>query len=225
MNAFPLSSRLEVRSEVDTAGKKMKVWFDAEKYRPQIRYSVNGGPELVYREPFYVTDSAKIEAFILDSGGRKGEIARARLDYHKAVGRKVEYRTRYSGSYPAAGGMTLTDGYRGGLTYGDGRWQGFLTHVDVVVDLEAVCDLSFVSAGFMQLTGPGVYMPEYVTVSVSEDGNTFQEVARIKNEVSIREKRLVIRDFTARFRARGRYVRLFAKKHAGFQFLDEIVIW
>ena len=225
VNAFPLSSRLEVRSEVDTAGKKMKVWFDAEKYRPQIRYSVNGGPELVYREPFYVTDSAKIEAFILDSGGRKGEIARARLDYHKAVGRKVEYRTRYSGSYPAAGGMTLTDGYRGGLTYGDGRWQGFLTHVDVVVDLEAVCDLSFVSAGFMQLTGPGVYMPEYVTVSVSEDGNTFQEVARIKNKVSIREKRLVIRDFTARFRARGRYVRLFAKKHAGFQFLDEIVIW
>ena len=120
---------------------------------------------------------------------------------------------------------TLTDGYRGGLTYGDGRWQGFLADVDVVIDLDSVCDLSYVSAGFMQLIGPGVYMPRYVTVGVSEDGQHYREVARIENEVPADEKSLVISDFTARFQARGRYVRFFAKRQNGFQFVDEVVIY
>ena len=135
------------------------------------------------------------------------------------------YQKRYSGSYPAAGTGTLTDGYRGGLTYGDGRWQGFLADVDVLIDLDTVCNLNYVSANFMQLTGPGVYMPRYVVVSVSEDGVHFQEVARIENQVPSGEKSLVIRDFTTRFRARGRYVKFFAKRQNGFQFIDEIVVY
>ena len=147
------------------------------------------------------------------------------MDYHRAIGKKVTYQKRYSGSYPAAGTGTLTDGYRGGLTYGDGRWQGFLADVDVLIDLDTVCNLNYVSANFMQLTGPGVYMPRYVVVSVSEDGVHFQEVARIENQVPSGEKSLVIRDFTTRFRARGRYVKFFAKRQNGFQFIDEIVVY
>lgn len=69
--------------------------------------------------------------------------------------------------------------------------------------MDSVCNLSYVSARFMQLTGPGVYMPRYVTVSVSEDGNTFVEVARIENDVPADRKELVIKDFTARFAAVG----------------------
>ena len=35
-----------------------------------------------------------------------------------------------------AGGMNaLLDGYRGGLTYLDGRWQGYLNDLDCVVDM------------------------------------------------------------------------------------------
>lgn len=68
-------------------------------------------------------------------------------------------------------------------------------------------------------------MPEYVVVSVSEDGKTFADVARINNDISADCSDLVIKDFTARFTARGRYVRLLARKQAGFQFIDEIVVY
>lgn len=59
----------------------------------------------------------------------------------------------------------------------------------------------------------------------SEDGRTFQEVARIENTVPSDKRELVIKDFTARFAARGRYVRLFAGRQNGFQFVDEVVIY
>lgn len=225
VNTFTLSDHIDLLTEVDTLKQRMKIGFSSEKYQPEIHYTLNDGEEQVYQEPFYVTDSVRIRAFIVKDGKPGDEVLETRVDYHRAIGRPVVYKYRYSGSYPAAGMATLTDGRRGGLTYGDGCWQGFLSDVDVAIDMGEVGDLSYVSANFMQLTGPGVYMPNYVTVSVSEDGETYREIARIDNNVPSDKKELVIRDFTAHFKDRGRYVKFFAKRQNGFQFVDEIVIY
>lgn len=225
VNVFIPGGRPELLAEVDTVGKRLKISFDSELYRPEIRYSVNGGGEMEYTKPFYVTDSARIRAYAVKSDGSAGEMLEARVDYHRAIGKKVGYKYRFNDSYPAAGEVTLTDGVRGGLTYGDGRWQGFLSDVEVVIDMGEIVGLSYVSGRFMQLTGPGVYMPHYVSVSVSDDGKTFSEVARADNDVPSDRKELVIKDFTACFKARGRYVKFFARRQAGFLFLDEIVVY
>lgn len=229
VNVFRLSDRVDILTEVDTVGKRIKVWFDTEKYQPEIHYTLDGTDPVatspIYKVPFYITDSVMVKAAIFTGDLRSETISATRLDYHKAIGKTVAYRFRYNGSYPAAGNTTLKDGYRGGLTYSDGRWQGFLTNLDVTIDLGEVKELGYVSAKFMQLTGPGVYLPDYVTVSVSENGTDFQEVGRVQNDVSTEISTLVLKDFTTRFAAKGRYVRLFAKKHAGFQFVDEIVVY
>ena len=225
VNVFSLSDHLDLFTEVDTVGRRMKIGFDSEKYQPVIHYILNDGKEQIYQGPFYITDSARIKAYLVEEDKLGTDVLETRVDYHRAIGKAVTYKYCYSGSYPAAGLGTLTDGLRGGLTYGDGRWQGFLSPVDVVVDMDSVCNLSYVSARFMQLIGPGVYMPRYVTISVSEDGNTFFEIARIENDVPADKKELVIKDFTARFAARGRYVRFYAQRQKGFQFVDEIVIY
>lgn len=225
VNVFMLSDHLDLLTEVDTVGKRLKIGFASERYRPRICYTVDDGKEMEYTAPFYVTDSARIKAYIAQPGRPAGEILDTRVDYHRAIGKKVGYKYRFNGSYPAAGEGTLTDGLRGGLTYGDGRWQGFLSNVEVVIDMEAVSELSYVSARFMQLTGPGVYMPHYVTVSVSDDGETFFEVARMDNDVPSDKSDLVIEDFATGFKARGRYVKFFAQRQAGFLFVDEIVVY
>ena len=46
---------------------------------------------------------------------------------HLAVGTAVDYSIRYDSKYPATGKGALADGLLGGWSYGDGRWQGFLT--------------------------------------------------------------------------------------------------
>lgn len=228
VNVFPLSDRIEMTMEVDTLKKRIRVSFDSEKYKPEIRYTLDGtSPDVksfLYEEPFWV-DSAEIKAALFQNGERKGNISKGRFDYHKAIGKKVTYANKYSGSYPAAGDITLTDGYRGGLTYGDGRWQGFLKNLDVVVDMGSIQSLHSVSVQFMQLTGPGVYMPHYVQVSVSENGKDFTEVGQVKNDIPSDKPDLFFKSFTLSFSAKARYVWIFARKQAGFMFTDEIIIY
>lgn len=229
VNVFTLSDRVDMQMTVDTAEKRIRITFDSEKYRPEIRYTLDGSEpsasSQLYTAPFYITDSAEVRAALFCNGRRSPEISAGRFDYHKAIGKKVSYKNRYSGSYPASGESTLTDGYRGGLTYGDGRWQGFLKDLEVVVDLGEITDLHQVGIRFMQLTGPGVYMPRYVSIQVSDDGRHFSEAGRIENDIPAGKPDLFFKNFKACFEGRGRYVKVFARKQAGFLFTDEIIVY
>jgi hexosaminidase len=148
---------------------------------------------------------------------------------HLGVGKQVAYvdGSRYYSGYTAGGDGALVDGVRGGWTYGDKCWQGFLGRkgVDVVIDLEEVMPLRSVSADFMQICGPGVYMPSQVIVSVSDDGEAFTVLRQVDNEV-VRDEAVTFKTFGWEGNATGRYVRYQAVRSdfGGFLFVDEVVI-
>ena len=145
---------------------------------------------------------------------------------HKAKGKSVKYLKPIQEWYPAAGEKTFTDGVIGGWTYSDKRWQGFLSEIDVVIDLEEVQTISYVGGTFMQLAGPGVFMPQKVEISVSEDGENFEEIATVWNDVSTEIPDLLFRSFDTITSTKARYVRYHAYRSPkrGFIFLDEIVV-
>lgn len=147
---------------------------------------------------------------------------------HLGLKKQVKYTTPYAHQYTAGGDSALVDGYRGGWTYGDKRWQGFLnTDMDVTVDLGEVTSISSVSAEFMQLSGPYVWLPREVIISVSEDGELFTEVQRFKNDVPTTEDRLVFRTYEWKGKTAARFVRYQALSNGiegGWLFTDEIVI-
>ena len=148
---------------------------------------------------------------------------------HLGVGKQVAYvdGSNYYPGYAAGGAGALVDGIRGGWTYGDKCWQGFLGRkgVDVVIDLEEVVPLRSVSADFMQICGPGVFMPAQVVVSVSDDGNAFTELIRVDHDV-VRDDAVTFKTFGWEGEAMGRYVRYQAVRSdfGGFLFVDEVVI-
>lgn len=132
----------------------------------------------------------------------------------------------WSERYPAAGESTFTDGVIGGWTYSDRRWQGFLSDIDVTIDLGSVQKVSYVGGTFMQLTGPGVFMPRKVDILVSEDGEDFRLVTTVWNDVSVNAPELLFRSFDTIMDEDVRYVRYHACRSTmrGFLFLDEIVV-
>ena len=148
---------------------------------------------------------------------------------HLAVGKQVNYvdGCRYYPGYAAGGDDALVNGIRGGWTYGDKCWQGFLGRkgVDVVIDLEQAIAIREVNADFMQICGPGVFMPAQIVVSVSDDGETFTELTRIDNEV-VRDDAVTFKTFGWQGEATARYVRYQAVRSdfGGFLFVDEVVI-
>ena len=149
---------------------------------------------------------------------------------HLAVGKSVEYLypSRYYGpKYAAAGDTALTDGLRGTWTYADMRWQGFLGRggVDVVIDMGETTHIESIEADFMQICGPGVFMPCLVEIGISDDGETWTVIAEIEHEVVIDELPS-FKTFGWKGEVDTRYIRYKAhrSKYTGFLFVDEIVV-
>ena len=147
---------------------------------------------------------------------------------HLGLMKTVKYTSPYAPQYTPGGDSALVDGLRGGWTYGDKRWQGFLnTDMDITVDLGEMKEISSIAAEFMQLSGPYVWLPREVIISISEDGNTFTEQARLHTDVPTTEDRLVFRTYEWDGKASVRYVRYQALSNGiegGWLFPDEIVI-
>ena len=149
---------------------------------------------------------------------------------HLARGKKVEYLSPsryYAPKYAAAGDATLTDGLRGTWTYADERWQGFLGRggVDVIIDMEEVTTIRSIAADFMQICGPGVFMPCLVEIAVSTDGENYTKIADIEHEVVVDELPS-FKSFGWQGEVEARYIRYKAHRSSfsGFLFVDEIVV-
>ena len=125
----------------------------------------------------------------------------------------------------AGGEGALLDGYRGGLTYLDGRWQGYLDNLDCVIDMGEVTEIHSVSSRWMQLIGPGVYQPTEVELLTSEDGKTFTSQGIVPTTVAQDKADLTFQTYTFAGTWKARYLQLKAKNPKGFIFADEIVIW
>lgn len=229
LNPFPLSNELEFDMVVDTFQKEIRVTMDAEKYPAEIHYTTDGSTPTasspIYQEPIVVKDSAKIVAGIFVNGQLQDRVSEQRVDYHKGIGKSIRFNSRLYPGYMAGGMNAIINGYRGGLTYLDQRWQGYTDNLDCVIDLGEVMDLHQVSSKWMQLTGPGVYQPEKVEVLTSEDGKNFTSQGVIPTTIPQDKSDLTFQEYTFQGNWKARYVQLKAQNPKGFIFVDEIVIW
>ena len=230
IRTFTLSDELEVTMQVDTAGREIEVILDAEKYPAEIRYTTDGSVPVassaLYAGPITVQDSAHIKAAIFRDGVLQGTPTEKKVDYHRAINKPIHYNSTLYEGYMAGGTNALLDGYRGGLTYLDGRWQGYLDDLDCVIDMEEETDIHKVSIRFMQLIGPGVFQPGQVELLTSEDGENFISRGIVPTTVPADDPDLLFQEYTFDGNWKTRYIRLKAPRaNPGFIFADEIVVW
>jgi hexosaminidase len=225
------SDKVDILPAINLTDKSATVTLATEQFNPEIRYTTDGtaptASSALYNGSFNVSGSSKIKAAIFRNGKQGSKtIDTLNLDFHKALGKNVTYNKPWNSSYPAKKEATFVNGYTGSLTYGDGQWQGFTTDIDVTIDLGENQSLSSLAATFMQITGPGVYMPDFVEISLSPDGKTFSPLEKAMNDVSTKDQSLIFKTFKVDLRNQtGRYIRFFAKNHTGFLFLDEIIVY
>ena len=228
---FTLSNEIEVLMNVDTLQQEITVNLDTEKYPAEIRYTMDGSiptpSSLLYVDRIVVKDSADICAGVFIDGELQGDVTRKRVDYHMGIGKKIEFSTRLYSGYMAGGINAVIDGYRGGFTVQDQRWQGYLDNMHCVVDLGEVKKLTSVNSKWMQLIVPGIFQPSKVELLTSVDGKTFVSRGEILNDVSLEDTNLILKDYKFTGDWEARYVQLKASrsKKGGFIFVDEIVIW
>ncbi|NLR60151.1 family 20 glycosylhydrolase [Chitinophaga polysaccharea] len=232
VNYYRPSYAVTIHPAINIAAHKTVISFSTEQYQPQIRYTLDGtlptSQSALYTSPFEIHGTATVTAAVFKDNNMPGKPASLQLDDHLALGKKVIYNLPYSKGYPAQRESTLVNGYRGSLTYGDGQWQGFEgKDMDVTIDMDQVTALKSLSVSFMQQTGPGVYIPAFVEVLVSDDNKDFRKVKQIDNDIPVTQSTLTFKDFRFDLKEQlARYIRIHAKNQQhGFLFADEVIIY
>lgn len=147
---------------------------------------------------------------------------------HLATAGSITYAPEapFNDHYNAGGDQALIDGVRGGWTYTDKKWQGFIKGgVDVTIDLGSEQEITEVSAQFMQMCIPDVWFPAEVVISASCDGNGYNELTRITHNIE-RNEELSFKEYGWSGNTKARYIRYTAKcgPQRGWLFTDEIII-
>ena len=147
---------------------------------------------------------------------------------HLAKGKNVAYSANapFNDRYNAGGETALVDGIHGGWTYLDEKWQGFIKGgIDITIDLGEEREISTVSADFMQMCIPDVWLPAKVTISLSSDSAEFRDIATIVHNV-VRDEGLSFKNYGWNGKEKGRYVRYRAEcgPQRGWLFTDEIIV-
>ena len=163
--------------------------------------------QIVQRSVFFLCGKGYNAFDLANEFGQRKE-AQAPIEHLGTTG-NISYSADapYSDSYKAGGDNALIDGVRGGWTYTDKKWQGFIRNgVDVTIDLGTEKSISNISADFMQMCIPDVWFPAKVTISLSNDGETFKDIAVIEHNV-VRDEGLSFKNYGWNGNDKGRYVR------------------
>lgn len=145
-----------------------------------------------------------------------------------AIGKPVEILTKYADNYKAAGDVSVNDGVRGGWSYSDGRWLGFLSDIDIIIDLEEKQPVHYVGASFMAQRNNHVGVPERIEVYVSDDGKEYRKAGVTFSELPADTSEMCYETLSCVMDESARFIRFKAFRrdmplHA-WLFTDEIIV-
>ena len=231
-NTYTLSKEPFMELSSNTDKESIDVTLSSERYPVDIRYTIDGTlptiSSMLYEKSIEVKDSAMIVAQLFQNEESIGKPMKERIDYHKAISKYVNYITPYSKYYSAGGDNALIDGLPGGLSHGDGRWQGFLVpEIELVVDMGDMSTIKSVSTRFLQTAGAEIWFPKEVSFLISDDNENFTELMSRPDITDPKSEGTLFEQFEWKGDAKGRYLKVKAvrKDLGGWLFLDEIVVW
>ena len=172
----------DIRASFATDGDKGEVVVTLEtEGDADIHYTLDGSePNTAspkYEAPLRIKENVEIKAVAIRPTG-SSRIFSEKIDFNKATAKPVTLRVAPSKGYDFNGGPELTDGLSGNDNYKTGRWLGFQgKDVDAVIDLKEPTEFNRVAFNTNVVKGDWIMGAAGITVKVSDDGQTFKEVA------------------------------------------------
>jgi hexosaminidase len=208
----------------------------------EIHYTTDGSEpdpqSVIYTKPALLDKTSTLKAVTIVSGHPAGKALAQSFSINKATAKHVKYIIPNSEYYKGSGEYTLVNGIRGSTNHADGEWQAWsATNMEVVVDLQKDTEIRTISVGTLQNAGSYIFFPKLVEFFSSTDGQKFQKVAEIVNDIDPLSGDKQLKTFSSTFIPISvRFVKVVAhnlgkcpKGHIGegkeaWLFVDEIMI-
>lgn len=206
-----------------------------------IYYTLDGSEPTTASEKY--TDVIKIDkpctlrtVAIRPSGSSK--ITKDEISFSKSSMKPITMLQPINKQYEFSGATVLVDGMTGNMNYKTGRWIAFYTNdLDAVIDLKEATEISSMTLHTCVEKGDWIFDTRGITVSVSDDNQTFKEVASEAYPAMKESDPNQIYTHELKFDpVKTRYVKVKAlseqkipswhggKGNPGFLFVDEIIL-
>jgi len=154
------------------------------------------------------------------------------VEANLATRKPITLRQQPAEKYTYEGASLLNDGNLGRGAYNSGRWLGFCGYpLDAIIDLEQPAEMQHVRFHALVNKGAWIYNPSQVKVLVSDDGETFREVAQKDIPISTWEDRDGIFAYEVDFEpVTAKFVEVvisgydLPEDHSGFQIRNKHII-
>jgi len=221
---------------------KIEVDLISEQSDHDIHFTLDGtNPTLQsqkYANRLALNQDAQIRAAIFSDQKQLGRVSKRDFAFHLATGAETSYELKYHNRYKGGGDQGLVDGILGSDNFKDGTWQGFQVHdLLLTIDLGETQKIFKTEMNFLQSTPAWIFMPEYIEVSLSNNGTDWRIVRRVDNEVPEGDDRVTLQRMSADFPTESaRFIKVLAKNrsvcpdwHAGaggkaWIFCDEVIV-
>jgi len=177
---------------------------------------------------------AKYEFYVEDYFGNFSDPTIVELTFKGKNGSNVAEGKAYTltkapeGGYPDETEKGLTDGEKGGASYSEKAWVGFLGKPEIIVDLGEKRDGIYAfKVNTLGGGSAGVYAPNSFEVFVSDDGKTYTKAAarQFEQDLNIGAGTIVERTiFTSTESVSGRYVKIVVGTNQSWIFIDEVEV-
>ncbi|MGM9739866.1 MAG: family 20 glycosylhydrolase [Candidatus Cryptobacteroides sp.] len=170
----PARSMFNIQHTVLPEDGRLKVVLECERTDVQIRYTTDGSEPCpkssLYRKPLFFDGDVEVRAATFRDGRMTGKVLTLPLKWNKAT----------AASLMAGGSPVLLNGVRGSLRRSDFEWVALSEGESVCVDLGRVTDVNSVIVGSINDFGMAVHLPSKIVVSLSIDGEVFEDAGEWK---------------------------------------------
>jgi len=157
---------------------------------------------------------------------------------HKASFKPITMLQPINKQYEFEGAKVLLDGLKGNFNYKTGRWIAFYKNdMEAVIDMKQPTEFSSVSISTLVEKGDWVFDARKFSVSISEDGENFKEIAKEEYPEMTLDDANKIYDHTLTFEpVKAQYIKVYVQPehklpkwhggrgHQSFIFIDEITV-